>query len=158
MTSDPSGRSAPFLDWVSTADAVRATTKKTTKLQVLSGYFAALGDDDLRIAARLFSGGPFSRADQRVLATGWSSLTDAVLERSGAAGDDIGASYQRHADLGDVAAELITTVPPDPRPLTLEDLAAAFDEIAATRGSNAKRALVRALMARATGPEARYVV
>jgi DNA ligase-1 len=150
--------SSLFIDWVSTADAVRATSKKTTKLQVLAAYFASLADDDLRIAARLFAGGPFPRADQRVLATGWSALADAVLERSGAGGDDIGASYQRHADLGDVAAELITTPPVDPRPLTLADLAAAFDEIAATKGSNAKRALVRALMARATGGEARYVV
>ncbi|HEX9436955.1 MAG TPA: ATP-dependent DNA ligase [Candidatus Limnocylindria bacterium] len=157
MTSDPSGASAPFSDWVSTADAVRATTKKTTKLEVLAAYLAPLHGDDLAIASRLFAGGPFSRADQRVLAVGWSALIDAILERSGAHGDDIGASYQRHADLGDVAAELITTPPPDPRPLTLRDLAAAFDEIAAIRGSNAKRALVRALLARARGSEARYL-
>ena len=158
MTSDPAERSAPFTGWVSTADAVGATSKKTTKLQVLARYFAELAEDDLRIAARLFAGGPFSRADQRVLAVGWSALTDAILERSGAGGDDVGASYQRHADLGDVAAELITTRPPDARPLSLADLAAAFDEIAATRGSNAKRVLVRALVARATGDEARYLV
>jgi DNA ligase-1 len=157
MTSDPLGASAPFTGWVSTADAVRATTKKTTKLQVLAAYLAALDEPDLIVASRLFAGGPFSRADQRVLAVGWSALVDAILERSGAEGDDIGASYQRHADLGDVAAELITTPPPDPRPLALRDLALTFDEIAATRGSNAKRALVRALLARATGAEARYV-
>jgi len=158
MTSDRTERSAPFTGWVSTADAVRATTKKTTKLQVLSAYFAELAEDDLRIAARLFAGGPFPRADQRVLAVGWSALTDAIVERAGAPGDAIGASYQRHADLGDVAAELITTPPLDPRALTLAELAAAFDEIAATRGSNAKRVLVRALVARATGDEARYLV
>src|SRR5262245_61943197 len=96
--------SSLFAGWVTTADAVRATTKKTTKLQVLSEYFTSLDDDDLRIAARLFAGGPFPRADQRVLNVGWSALTDAILERSPQA--DIGASYQRHADLGDVAAEV----------------------------------------------------
>jgi DNA ligase-1 len=160
MTSDPSGAPAapaPFADWVSTAESVRATARKTTKLAALAEYLATLEDADLRVASRLFAGGPFSRADQRVLAVGWSALVDAILERSGAHGDDIGASYQRHADLGDVAAELITTPAPDPRALTLADLAAAFDEIAATKGSNAKRALVRALLARATGGEARYV-
>lgn len=148
---------SPFADWVATADAVRATTKKLEKQAALARYLGGLADADLAIASRLFAGGPFSRADQRVLAVGWSALTDAILERSGAQGDDIGASYQRHADLGDVVAELITTPPPDPRPLTLGDLAAAFDEIAATRGSNAKRALVRTLLARASGPEARYL-
>lgn len=160
MTSEADGMRLPaiFREWVSTADAVRATTKKTSKLQALSEYFAGLDRDDLAIAARLFAGGPFSRADQRVLAVGWSALLDAILERSSATADDVGASYQRHADLGDVAAELIATEAPDPRPLTLRDLAAAFDEIAATRGSTAKRVLVRALLARASGAEARYLV
>ncbi len=160
MISDPSDAAAapaPFTHWASTADAVRATAKRTTKLRVLAAYLATLEDADLAIASRLFAGGPFSRADQRVLDVGWSALVDAILERSGAEGDEIGASYQRHADLGDVAAELITTPAPDPRPLSLRDLAAAFDEIAATTGSNAKRALVRALLGRATGSEARYL-
>ena len=148
--------SSLFTQWVSTADAVRATSKKTIKLSVLAEYFASLSDEDLRIAARLFAGGPFPRADQRVLSVGWSALTDAILERAPHA--DLGASYQRHADLGDVAAEVILGPAPDARALTLRDLAAAFDEIAATKGSTAKRVLVRALMARATGEEARYLV
>ncbi len=147
-----------FAEWVRAADAVQATTRKLQKLDALAAYFRTLPDADLAVAARLFAGGPFSRADQRVLSVGWSALTEAIQERAGAGGDDIAASYQRHADLGDVAAELITTPPPDQRPLALADLAGAFDEIAATRGSNAKRALVRALVARATGAEARYIV
>lgn len=161
MTSRPGAEaptSAPFAIWASTADAVRSTTRKTEKIAVLAAYLSGLADADLAIAARLFAGGPFSRADQRVLAVGWSALVDAILERSGASSDDIGVSYQRHADLGDVAAELITTPPADARPLALADLAASFDEIAATRGSNAKRALVRALLSRAPGAEARYLV
>lgn len=153
----PTGTSS-FADWVRTAGTVRGTTRKLQKLDALAAYFRTLPDADLAVAARLFAGGPFSRADQRVLSLGWSALTEAILERSGTGGDDIGASYQRHADLGDVAAELITTPPTASRALTLADLAAAFDEIAATRGSNAKRALVRALLARATAEEARYIV
>jgi DNA ligase-1 len=150
--------SEPFVTWASTADAVRATTKKLEKQAAIAAYLSRLDDADLAVAARLFAGGPFARADQRVLSVGWSALTDAILDRSGADGDAIAASYQRHADLGDVAAELITSPPPDARALSLADLAAAFDEIAATRGSNAKRALVRALLARAAGAEARYLV
>jgi len=150
--------SGPFADWVAAADAVRATTKKLEKQAALARYLATLDDDGLRVAARLFAGGPFARADERVLAVGWTALVEAIQERAGAHGEAIGASYQRHADLGDVAAELITTAASDPRPLTLADLAAAFDAIAATKGSNAKRALVRALVARATGAEARYLV
>jgi DNA ligase-1 len=152
--------SGPFADWVSTADAVRATTKKLEKLALLGAYFQRLDDTDLAIAARLFAGVPFPRTDERVLSVGWRALIDAVVVRTGAAGDDITASYQRHADLGDVAAELAerSAVPASPPPLSLADVAEAFDRIAAARGVAPKRELVEALFGRATATEIRYLV
>src|SRR5207302_6605613 len=108
--------SSPFADWVSTADAVRATTKKLEKLALLGAYFQRLDDADLAIAARLFAGVPFPRTDERVLSVGWAALLNAVVARSGATGDDIAASYQRHADLGDVAAELTERSPVPAKP------------------------------------------
>ncbi|HKY52479.1 MAG TPA: hypothetical protein VJP45_14575, partial [Candidatus Limnocylindria bacterium] len=119
-----------FADWVTTADAVRATTKKLEKNRLLGAYLARLEDDDLVIAARLFAGAPFPRKDERVLSVGWAALSDVLLERAGKSGDDMGASYQRHADLGDVAHELIGDSPHQGEPLTLDDVAAAFDGIA----------------------------
>ena len=67
-------------------------------------------------------------------------------------------SYQRHADLGDVAAELIGDSPANGDRLTLGDVAQAFDAIAAARGVAPKRELLRGILARATGGEARYIV
>src|SRR6185503_5590358 len=75
-------------------------------------------------------GAPFPRKDERVLSVGWSALSDVLLERSGRSGEDMGASYQRHADLGDVAHDLIADSARDGDPLTLADVAAAFDGIA----------------------------
>jgi len=152
--------SGPFTDWVSTADAVRATTKKLEKLSLLGAYFPRLDDADLAIAARLFAGVPFPRTDERVLSVGWRALLDAVVVRTGATGDDITASYQRHADLGDVAAELAerSAVAAQPPPLTLADVAASFDRIAAARGVAAKRELLEGLFARASAAEIRYLV
>jgi len=147
-----------FADWVSTADAVRATTKKLEKNQLLGAYLARLDDADLLIAGRLFAGAPFPRKDERVLSVGWSALSDVLLERSGRSADDMRASYQRHADLGDVAHDLIAESQPDGERLTLADVAAAFDGIAAVRGTNNKRELVRALLRRADAGEARYIV
>ncbi|HEY8806030.1 MAG TPA: ATP-dependent DNA ligase [Candidatus Limnocylindria bacterium] len=148
------------MDWVSTADAVRSTTKKLEKLAALGAYFERLEEGDLAIAARLFAGVPFPRTDERVLSVGWRALLDAVMARSGATGDDVEASYQRHADLGDVAAEVIerSTVLATPPPLTLGDVAGAFDRIAATRGVAPKGALLESLLARATAAEVRYLV
>ena len=147
-----------FAEWVATADAVRATTKKLEKNRLLGAYLASLDDADVVTAARLFAGAPFPRKDERVLSVGWSALSDVLLERSGKSGEDMGASYQRHADLGDVAHDLIADAPRDGEPLTLADVAAAFDGIAAVRGTNNKRELVRALLRRADGGEARYIV
>ena len=152
--------SGPFAGWVSTADAVRATPKKLGKLAALGAYLAGLDEADLPLAARLFAGTPFPRTDERTLKVGWRALLDAVVARSGATGEAIAASYQRHADLGDVAAELVAAsgMPAAPPPLTLAEVSAAFDRIAATRGVAPKVALLEALLARATPGEVRYLV
>jgi len=150
--------SGPFAAWVATADAVRATTKKLEKNRLLGAYLSALDDADLLIATRLFAGAPFPRKDERVLSVGWSALSDVLLERSGKSGEDMRASYQRHADLGDVAHDLIAASARDGEPLTLADVAASFDGIAAVRGTNNKRELVRGLLRRADAGEARYIV
>ncbi len=150
--------SAPFSEWVAAADAVRATTKKLEKHAVLARYLSALDDADLGVAARLFAGAPFPRRDERVLSVGWSALADALLERSGRSAEDMRASYQRHADLGDVAFDLVGASPARGEPLALADVEAAFVEIAAVRGPKAKRELLRATLGRATAGEARYLV
>src|SRR5438876_4614696 len=152
---DESHMSASFADWVSTADAVRATPKKLEKHAALARYLGALDDPDLVIAARLLAGAPFTRRDERVLSVGWSALSDVLLERSGKNGEDMAASYQRHADLGDVAGELIGDTPREGEPLTLEDVAQAFDAIAAARGVAPKRELLRDILRRATADEPR---
>jgi DNA ligase-1 len=149
--------SGRFIDWVSTADAVRATPKKLEKMAALGAYLGSLDDSDLVIAARLFAGAPFPRKDERVLSVGWSALSDVLRERSGRDGSDMGASYQRHADLGDVAFELIGDSPPSGEPLTLLDVETSFTEMAAVRGANAKRDVLRGVMRRATAGEARYI-
>jgi len=150
--------STSFAAWVTTADAVRATPKKLEKHAALARYLSALDDEDLQIAARMFAGAPFPRRDERVLSVGWSALSDLLLERSGRTGGDMAESYQRHADLGDVAADLIGARSPDGERLTLADVAQTFDAVAAARGVAPKRDLLRATLARATGDEARYLV
>src|SRR5206468_8579566 len=152
------GMKALFADWVLTADAVRTTPKKLEKHAALARYLSVLEDIDLQIAARLLAGAPFPRRDERVLSVGWSALSEVLLDRSEKNGRDMSESYQRHADLGDVAAELIGDSPANGDRLTLGDVAQAFDAIAAARGVAPKRELLRGILARATGGEARYIV
>ena len=152
--------SAPLADWVRTADAVRATTKKLGKLAALGAYFPTLEDADLEIAVRLFAGVPFPRTDERVLAVGWRALLDSVIGLTGASDTDVSSAYQTHADLGDATAELAERagrVPEGP-PLRLEDVHGAFERISATRGVAPKRLLLDALLRRASPGELRYLI
>jgi ATP-dependent DNA ligase I len=155
---DKSQVSTSFAEWVTTADAVRATPKKLEKHAALARYLGALDDADLQIATRLFAGAPFPRRDERVLSVGWSALSDVLLERSGKTGADMAESYQRHADLGDVAADLIGAGSVGGERLTLAEVAQTFDAVAAARGVAPKRDLLRATLARAAAGEARYLV
>ncbi len=150
--------SARFSDWVAAAEAVRSTTRKLVKMDALARYLAGLEKADLPVATRLFAGRPFARADERVLSLGWSALVEAVLERAHRTSEDLRASYQRHADLGDVAAELLEGAVREGEPLELADIATAFATIASVKGTAAKRALLRSILARADAAEARYLV
>jgi DNA ligase-1 len=152
--------SDPFARWVSTADAVRSTTKKLEKLAALGAYLPTLDDGDLEIAARLFAGVPFPRTDERVLSVGWRALLDTVIGLTGATADDVSAAYQKHADLGDATADLAERSGrvPRPPPLTLRDVHQAFERIAATRGVAPKRELLDALLSRAAADEMRYLI
>ncbi|MBI3522651.1 MAG: ATP-dependent DNA ligase [Chloroflexi bacterium] len=156
MTSS-SAPAGAFSQWVSTADAVRATTKKLAKLETLGAYLPGLSDEDLGIAARLFAGTPFSRTDERVLSVGWRALSDVLLERSGRTEEDLARAYHTHADIGDGAADLLAGSVPSGPPLALRDVRDAFSAIAAARGNAAKRELLRALFARADAGAARYL-
>lgn len=150
----------PFGHWVSTADAVRATTRKLAKLAALGAYLPTLDEADLEIAARLFAGVPFPRTDERVLAVGWRALLDSVIGLTGATDAEVSAAYQTHADLGDATADLAERsgrVPVGP-PLGLSDVHDAFGRIAATRGVGPKRLLLDAFLARASPSELRYLI
>ncbi len=152
--------SAAFARFAAAAERVRATSSTLKKATELAELLRALDEEDLTIAVRLFAGNPFPLADERVLGLGWSAIVGILLELSGASEDELGASYQRHADLGEVTAELLAAharVAESP-PLTLRDLADAFERIAATRGAGKKREPLDTLMRRATPLEAKYLV
>jgi DNA ligase-1 len=152
--------SEPFTRFAETAERVRATTSKLEKMKWLAELFATLSEEDLSTAARLFAGAPFPRSDERVLGLGWSTIVDVVLSLTGASPDELGESYQRYADLGDVTEALFAAAgrAAAAPPLTLAEVAAAFADCATTRGSARKRALLETLLRRAGALEAKYLV
>lgn len=141
-------------DFTVTANAIAATTKKSAKERILADYLATLDDASLERAAVFFSGGPFPRREQRVTGVGWATIADAAVEASGRTHEDLQAAWPKYADLGDTLAELF---PPSERTITLAELGEYFDRLAATAGSNEKRAVLGELFRKIDAQGARFV-
>lgn len=161
----PMEGSALWEDLARVMEAVRRTSSRREKVAHLSRYLATLEDEDLRRVCTYLAGRPFPPGDPRAPEVGWSTITLALQELTGADEATLSASYLRWGDLGDVAAELLASRPPDPQPgvgpLTLEELEAALGAMAAATGSGSrttKLALVRDLLRRTSPLGARYLV
>src|SRR5438045_2148890 len=148
-----------FSRFAQTADAVGATTKRLEKLAILAGYLSPLGDDDLAIACRFLSGHPFPSSDERTLNVGFSAVSSALLELSGAEPSTYGELVLRLGDPGDAAERILPPTPVEPgSPITLRSALDAFDQIASTRGSGQKGVLLRDLLAHALPRAGKYIV
>jgi DNA ligase-1 len=142
--------------WAETAEAVRATTKRLEKSALVEGYLASLDAQSLAIAARFFSGIVFPRHDARTTQVGGSIVWDALGVITGHPADQLGARYLAHGDLGDLTSELLADRPSSSTTLAVVD--ARFAQLAAAKGTNARRALIREWLATLGGQEARFVV
>jgi DNA ligase-1 len=142
--------------WAETAEAVRATTKRLEKSAFVERYLATLDGESLAIAARFFSGIVFARHDARTTQVGGSIVWEALGAITGHAADQLGARYLAHGDLGDLTGELLADRPPSGT--TLEAVAARFAQLAAAKGTNARRLTLREWLATLGGLEARFVV
>jgi DNA ligase-1 len=148
-----------FATWCSVADAVRATTKRLEKGAVLAGYLPTLGDDALAIAARYLSGHVFPSHDARTTSVGGATVYEALAAATGIARETLRERALTLGDLGDAARALLEERGgAQAGGRTLQEIAATFDAIAATRGSLAKRELVRALLATLGPSEAQYAI
>ncbi|HZS62374.1 MAG TPA: RNA ligase family protein, partial [Gemmatimonadaceae bacterium] len=142
--------------WAEAAEAVRATTKRLEKSAILERYLLSIDGTALEIAARFFSGIVFARHDARTTQVGGSIVWEALGTITGHAADHLGARYLAHGDLGDLTGELLADRPPSGT--TLQDVDARFARLAAAKGTNARRALIREWLATLGGLEARFVV
>ena len=70
-------------DFTATANAIRATTKKSEKERILAEYLKTLDDASLERAVVFFSGSPFPRKEERVAGAGGATIGDAVSEATG---------------------------------------------------------------------------
>ena len=133
-------------------DAAAATTKKLQKQAALADYFRVLDERDLRLAVRYAGGRAFAATDERVLNVGGSLVSDVVL--SAVLKIDPAPYWEqvtRSGEIGNALSELWPERDDDgAAPLTLQELADAFDDLAATGAWDNKHEILRSLFARCT--------
>jgi len=154
-------------DFAKTCEAIAATTKKLEKTGIVAEYFTSGTVEEASISAIFLSGKPFPAYDEATLQVGGRSLWHTVSELSGWSDAELTAEYRKLGDVGAVAGEALANRSPDKRSaladasrpeLSLVEVQDFFRKIAGTRGPAAKAALVRELLSRVTGLEAKYIV
>ena len=146
-----------MLRFAQTCGSVAATTKKTEKIQLVSSLLQSLAIEDATRAAIFLTGRPFPRWDERVLGVGGMLLSRLVGELSAKSGEAMSRIYRKHGDLGDMAEELLAERRGAPG-VSMAEVSAVFDELAAARGQTEKTELVRTLLAKARPAEVKYIV
>jgi DNA ligase-1 len=153
-----------FPRFAQTADAIGATTKKLEKIRILADYLRSLTVEDASIAAIFFTGRAFPRWEERVLSVGGSILWSAVERIANPEAGHADKTYLKHGDLGDMANELLQNhraadhAPSHTDHLSLQKLAATFNNLAGLRGSGAKLVAIEELLRRAQPLEAKYII
>ena len=147
--------------WAEMAEQVRATRKTSEKTAIVAAYLDRLSHPHLALAVVFLSGRPFPERDQRRTGLGWAAISSAAQQVAGAGDDALRLAYDRSSDLGTAVGQLLAEVGHEPTPagraLTLADVAAGFEALAAARGSEAKRAAFAGLLERADPLTARYL-
>ena len=157
-----------------TCERIAATTKKLEKTAIVADYFRSRDLEDAAISAVFLSGRAFPAFEERTLQVGGALLWKVVQEVTGASDDELGAGYRKTGDLGAAVYCVMTERTPSLAQqkgeagaqassgaqgrLTLSEVRAAFDQIAATRTANAKGELLKQLLVRATPLETKYIL
>jgi DNA ligase-1 len=142
--------------FVTTCEAIAATTKKLQKTALVAEYLRSRTADEAAVSAVFLSGRPFPAWEETTLQVGGRSLWAIVAELAGKEEGEVTAAYRRLGDLGAVAGDVLPQRPG--QGLGVLEVEAFFRQIAAARGASAKTAIVRELLTRATPLEAKYIV
>jgi DNA ligase 1 len=144
-------------DFVKTADAVGATTKKLEKLRLISEFLKTVSIQEAALAARFFSAHPFAGHDERTLGVGGANLSRVIAAAAGKAGESLGTAYRKHGDLGGMAEELLRGTNRD-GDLSIEEVSRLFEDLASARLQATKAELLAKAFARASAGDVKYIV
>ena len=142
--------------WSGTVDAIRRSSDPREKGALLDAYFEAVAYETLAPAARYFAGQLLPLDDPRAIAVDRSLVAGAIEDLTRVAPDAFRTRSSGDADLGDVAAEAFAGRLPSG--IAVVDVEAWAENLATVSDTDARRVLVREMLARLSAIEARYIV
>ena len=144
---------------VEACEQIAGTTKKLTKIAIMADYFQVTPPEEAAVATCFLSGQPFPAWEEARLQVGGTLLWRLVKDLSGKTDEEMAAVYRRAGDLGAVAEQVLSPKDREAgKELTGIEVQKRFRQIAAARGTAAKAALVRELLAETTPLEAKYII
>ena len=145
-------------EFAAALDAAAATPGKLAKQKRLAELLKSLDAADLSLAVRYSIGRPFGASDERVIGVSSRIVSDVALQLTATSPADYRAAVIRRGEIGEAVADLWHLSELSEPPLALQELAAAFDRLAATTQPLAKRPVVVELFSRCATPrEACYL-
>ena len=142
--------------WCGTVDAIRRSSDPVEKRALLDAYFEAVAYETLAPAARYFAGQLLPPDDPRAIVVDRSLVAGAIEDLTRIAPDAFRTRTSTDADLGDVAAEAFAGRLPSG--IAVVDVEAWAENLANASENDARRVLVREMLARLSAIEARYIV
>lgn len=142
--------------FVTTAEAIAATTKKLQKTAIVADFLKSCTTDEAAASAIFLCGRPFPAWEEATLQVGGRSLWQIVAELSGRNESEMSAAYRQHGDLGALAEAVLPIRAPKDTSITA--LEGKFRELSGAKGLSTKAALVRDLLSNVTPLEAKYII
>jgi DNA ligase-1 len=145
--------------WSTVAQAISATSRTSQKTGLLAEYLRSLAPAELPWAVTFLTGRPFAERDNRTPGIGWAAIAAVAEGLVEAPAGALGAAYNASSDLGQAVGDLFAQYEHEPAgsPPTLPEVGAAFEHMAAARGTAAKAAVLSELLARCDAASARSV-
>ncbi len=142
--------------WCGTVDAIRRASDPIEKGALLGAYFEAVAYEALAPAARYFAGQLLPPDDPRAIIVDRSLVAGAIEDLTRIAPDAFRTRTSADADLGDIAAEAFAGRLPSG--IGVVDVEAWAENLANASENDARRVLMREMLARLSAIEARYIV
>jgi DNA ligase 1 len=142
--------------WSGTVDAIRRASDPLEKSALLGAYFEAVAYETLAPAARYFAGQLLPPDDPRAISVDRSLVAGAIEDLTRIAPDAFRTRSSADADLGEVAAEAFAGRLPSG--IAVVDVESWAENLANASDNDARRVLVREMLARLSAIEARYIV